>query len=68
MSLGLSSGFLAAVHLVSPCEKPQTHSSGYLSASLGVRLQLYRKVSLFVQLQVLKVVCGTLSQFYFSCL
>ena len=49
MSLGLLSGFLAVVHLVTSCEKPWTHSSGYLSASPGVRLQLYREVSLFVQ-------------------
>ena len=41
---GLSSGFLPAVHLVTLHEKLQTLSSGYLSASLGVRLQFYREV------------------------
>ena len=38
MSLGHSSGFLAAVHSGTFCEKLQTHSSSYLGASLGVRL------------------------------
>ena len=43
-ALQLSSGFLAAVHLVTPCEKPWTLSIGYYGASLTVRLQLYREV------------------------
>ena len=45
MSLRALVWVLAAVHLVTPCEKLQTLSSSYLSASLGVRLQLYREVS-----------------------
>ena len=41
---GLLSGCLVAVHSVTLCEKLWTLSHGYLSASQGVRLQLYRKV------------------------
>ena len=45
MSLGASSsGFLVVAHSVTLCEEPQTLSCSYLSASWGVRLQLYREV------------------------
>ena len=41
---GLSSGFLVALCSVTLHEKPQTLSCGYLGASQGVGLQIYREV------------------------
>ena len=65
---GLSSGFMAAVHSVTLCEKLQTLSSSYFSASQGVRLQLYREV-FFVCLVVSgQAYLGHPDLVYFSCL
>ena len=50
MSLRALVWVLVAVHSVTLSEDPQTLSYGYVVASQGVRLQLYREVFLFVQL------------------
>ena len=67
-ALGLSSGFLAAVHLVTLCEKPWILSSGYLGASVGVRLQLYKEVFFICSVVSAPAYLGHPELVYFSCL
>ena len=68
MSLRAIVGFLAAVHLVTLCEKPWTLSSSYLSASLGVRLQLYREVFFICLAISAQTYLGHSELVYFICL
>ena len=65
---GLLSRFLAAVHPVTLWEKLQILSSSYLSASLGVRLQLYREVFFICSVIHAQAYLVHPELVYFSCL
>ena len=65
---GLSSGFLVAAHSVTLYEEPQTLSHGYLGASLGVRLQLYREMFFICSSLSAQGYLGHPELVYLSCL
>ena len=65
---GLSSGFLAAVHFITLHEELWTLSSSYLSASLGVRLQLYREVFFICLVVSAQAYLEHLELVYFRCM
>ena len=65
---GWSPGSFGSCTSKLPLEKPPTLCCSYFGASWGVWVQLTGRCSSFVQLYVPKVIPGTLSWYWFSCL